>query len=265
MVCSYEGTTLQNGRTLERWRSQRTLRNSVYVQTRLSKSGLELDESRRESPLESWASKLLDRCLAATALWNTGRGGSIDPPHGGQAATQAYSTSCPCWGSALPPATGPAASVGAQLSLGPSQLSCWPCPRFAGGGREPRHLCKVTRPPLGRRNAGLGSGCLDSWEKHPPCQPRFWLHLLCSSDWGAVCPVPCCRATVPDRASPKLSAEPANRPPAASSPERPWPPQGPGDGAPDSLKVSPQIPSSLPEQDATWAHPSCPSTPRAGD
>ena len=24
-------------------------------------------------------------------------------------------------------------------------------------------------------------------EKHPPCQPRFWLqlHLLCNSDWGA--------------------------------------------------------------------------------
>ena len=103
-------------------------------------------------------------------------------------------------------------------------------------------------------------------EKHPPCQPRFWLqlHLLCNSDWGAVCPVLCCRASVPDRASPKLSAEPASRSPTASSPERPWPPQGPGDGAPDPLNVSPQIPPSLPEPDATWAHPSCPSRPLAG-
>jgi len=103
-------------------------------------------------------------------------------------------------------------------------------------------------------------------EKHPPCQPRFWLqlHLLCNSDWGAVCPVLCCRASVPDRASPKLSAEPASRSPTASSPERPWPPQGPGDGAPDPLNVSPQIPPSLPEPDATWAHPSCPSQPLAG-
>lgn len=140
LIPSYEGTTLQNGRTLERWRSQRTFQNSVYVQTRLSKSGLELDDSRRESPLEeSWATKLLDRCRAATAFWNTGRGGSIDPPHGGQAATQAYLT-CPSWESALPPAAGPAASVSTQLSLGPSQLRCRPCPRFAGGGREQPHF-----------------------------------------------------------------------------------------------------------------------------
>lgn len=54
---------------------------------------------------------------------------------------------------------------------------------------------------------------------------------------GGQCAQYLCRATVSDRASPKLSAEPANRPPAASSPERPWPPQGSGDGAPDPLKA----------------------------
>lgn len=141
---------------------------------------------------------------------------------------------------------GRAASVTAQPCPGPRQLRCRPCPRFCWGWEGTTSSSEVTRLPGRRRNAGLGGGCLDSWEKHPPCQPRFWLqlHLLCSSDWGAVCPVPSCRATVPEWASPKLSAELANRPPAASSPERSWPPQGPRDGAPDPLNVSPQIPPS---------------------